>query len=117
MSGMVPGGSISRPYTISNNGGPSFTYALSVSCTSGCAGGAGVLWTDATNGLQLTVSRGASVIYSGAISAASNVAMGVTLGPGQSDSLTLKVSLPASASNAYAGLTTVVSFNWTATSS
>jgi hypothetical protein len=114
LSGMVPGNGISRPLAITNNGGPSFTYTLSTTCTAGCSGASGILWTDATNGLQLTVSRGATVIYSGPISVA-NQSMGLTLGPGQTDNITIQVRLPATASNAFASLTTVVTFNWTAT--
>jgi hypothetical protein len=114
LSGMIPGDSISRPLSVSNNGGPRFGYSLSTSCTSGCSGAAGLLWTDSTNGLQLTVKRGSAVVYAGPIQV-TNKDMGVTLGPSQSDNVTIQVSLPAAASNAYANLATVVTFTWTAT--
>jgi hypothetical protein len=115
-AGLAPGNTVSRNLNITNNGGLNFTYTLATSCTSGCSGQTGLLWTDATNGLQLVVKRGSAVIYSGPISVSSQD-MGVTLGAGQSDTVTLEVSLPATVNNAYANLTTVVTFTWTATQS
>jgi hypothetical protein len=114
LSGMVPGDSISRPLATTNTGTLNFKYTLTTTCTSGCSGPSGVLWTDAANGLQLTLKRGASVIYSGPINVA-NQDMGVVLNAGQSDNITVQVSLPTSATNAFANLTTVVRFDWTAT--
>ncbi len=111
VSGMIAGDSFSQSSTVTNSGTGAFTYKLSTSCTAGC----GALWTDATNGLQLAISRGGSTIYSGPVQV-SNQSMGVVLNPGQTDTLSLVVSLPSGAGNSFSTLSTTVSLIWTATS-
>jgi hypothetical protein len=106
---MVPGDSVSRPYTVVNSGSLPFTYALTTSCADPC----GPLWNDAADGLKLTVARGNAMIYRGPMDVA-NTPMGVTLTPGQSDQLAFTVALPASAGNVMAALSATITFSFTA---
>jgi hypothetical protein len=108
---MIAGDSMTKPVTITNTGALGFTYTLTTSCTAGCAG---PLWTNAGNGLQLTVKRGGATIYAGPIQV-TNLAMGVIVAPAQVDSTSLMVNLPATAGNAFTNQSSTVVFTWTAT--
>ena len=109
---MVPGDSVSRPYTVVNSGSLSFTYAL----TTSCAGACGLLWTDATSGLQLMIQRGRTTIYRGPMQVA-NRAIGGPLTPGQSDRVTFTAALPAQAGNIMAAQSAAITFTLIATQS
>lgn len=113
LGGMIPGDNLTRTITMTNNGGSSLTYVLNVSCTAGCSGPAGLLWTDGANGLQLTVARGSATLYSGAVQA-TNVDMQIRLAPTQSDPITLIIRLPTTAGNQFAGLSSTIQLTWTA---
>src|SRR6266567_1200023 len=62
ISNMVPGDTANRTVVISNTGNVGFTYVGSISASASTA-----LWTDTTNGLQVTVKRGATTLFSGAL--------------------------------------------------
>ena len=95
-----------RTVNIQNNGSREFRYYLNTS------GGSGLLWTDTTNGLQLSVSRNGVVVYSGPLSMADQQ-LG-QLARGGQDTLVIGVTLPSTADNRYQGLTTTMSYNFTA---
>src|SRR5438477_5335437 len=60
ISNLVPGDTANRTVVISNTGNVGFTYVGSISASASTA-----LWTDTTNGLQVTVKRGATTLYTG----------------------------------------------------
>jgi len=109
ISNMVPGDTAPRTVVITNSGNVGFTYTGSISATAATA-----LWTDTTNGLQVTVKRGATTIYSGALSALSLPASG-TIAPAATDTLSFTFSLPVGAGNTFQTLTQDFTITYTAT--
>lgn len=98
---MVPGDSITRTVEVQNSGTADFTYTITASDENAPSN---ALWTDLTNGLQITAADGSTQLYSGPISQLTQVSTGVTLGPGAAQTLTFTVSLPTSADNSLQGL-------------
>jgi len=109
LSNMVPGDSASRTVTITNSGSVGFTYT-GVSST----GASTLLWSDTTNGLQVTVTRGATTLYTGALSGLT-LAASPTVAASGTDTLTFLFSLPTSAGNTFQGLTQTFTITYTAT--
>ena len=109
LANMVPGDSASRTVTITNSGSVGFTYTTAIS-----TGASTLLWSDTTNGLQVTVTRGASTLYTGALSGLT-IGASPTLAAAGTDTLTFVFSLPTSAGNTFQGLTQVFTIAYTAT--
>lgn len=109
ITNLVPGDTASRTVTITNTGNAGFTYAASISATAATA-----LWTDTTNGLQVTVKRGATVLYTGALKNLALPASG-TIAPAGTDTLTFDFSFPTTAGNTFQGLTQDFTITYTAT--
>ena len=109
ISSMVPGDSATRTVTITNTGTASFTYTASVSATAST-----LLWTDTTNGVQVTVSRGSTTVYSGALK---NLALSAssTIAAGGTDTLTYVFTFPTTAGNTFQGLSQDFTITYTAT--
>jgi hypothetical protein len=103
---MGAGDSVVRTLSVQNNGARTFRYYLNTS------GGAGPLWTDPTNGLQMVITRNGTEVYRGSLSMPDQL-LG-ELARGGQDSLVLTVSLPATAGNTFQGLSTTIAFNFTA---
>lgn len=100
LTDLLPGDSIDRTITVQNIGSLAIRYTVSATQTVST-----VLWTDATDGLQLTVGTiGGTVLYAGPLSAAGFVVGPTTLAPGASETLRYTFAFPASASNAFQGL-------------
>src|SRR5882672_1675823 len=87
-----------------------FTYSFSASQANNT-----LLWSDATNGLQVTASRGATTLYSGALKNMLGVAVTATVAAGGTDVLTYVFSLPTSAGNTFQTLTQDLTITYTAT--
>src|SRR5438445_4725120 len=62
ISQMVPGDTAARTVVITNSGNVGFTYTTAISATANT-----LLWSDTTNGLQVTVTRGVTTLYTGAL--------------------------------------------------
>jgi hypothetical protein len=109
LSNMVPGDTATRTVVLTNTGNVGFTYTASATPLS-----ATVLWTDLTNGLQVSVKRGINVLYTGALK---NLAIPAspTLAPAATDTLTFDFSLPTAADNSFQGLTQTFTVTYTAT--
>ena len=109
ISDLVPGDTANRTVTITNSGNVGFTYVGAISATAATA-----LWTDVTNGLQVTVKRGAAVLYTGALKNMALAASG-TIAAAGTDTLTFDFSLPATADNTFQTLTQDFTITYTAT--
>lgn len=109
ITNLVPGDTASRTVTITNTGNAGFTYTGAISATASTA-----LWTDLTNGLQVTVLRGATTLYTGALKNMSLPASG-TIAAGATDTLTFNFSFPSTAGNTMQGLTQDFTITYTAT--
>jgi spore coat-associated protein N len=110
ITNMLPGDSAERTITVDNNGNADFTYRIQNSGTET------ILWTDTTNGLQLTIKEGTTIYYDGSISELnSNTAAEFLLPVGTSDTLTFIVSLPTSADNSFQGISEMITFTFDAT--
>lgn len=109
VTNLVPGDTMNRTVTITNTGNAGFTYTGAISATANTA-----LWTDLTNGLQVTVKRGATVLYSGALQSMALAASG-TIAAGATDTLTYDFAFPSSGTNAMQGLTQDFTITYTAT--
>ena len=109
LTNMVPGDTANRTVVITNSGNVGFTYTGAVSATASTA-----LWTDATNGLQVTVKRGATVVYTGALKNLA-LAASATVAAGATDTLTFDFSLPTSAGNTFQTLSQDFTITYTAT--
>jgi len=97
LNDLVPGDTIARTITVQNTGTLAFRYTVSATQTANTA-----LWTDPTNGLQLTVAdSGGLVLYSGPLSGLGFLAGPATLAPGDTELLRYTFALPASASDAF----------------
>jgi hypothetical protein len=100
LADLIPGDSLDRTITVKNAGGLDFKYTVSATQTTSTP-----LWTDTTNGLQLTVRTTlGAVLYSGPLSGLGFLAGPTVLTPGSTETLTYTVAFPASAPNAFQGL-------------
>jgi hypothetical protein len=109
VTNLVPGDTMNRTVTITNTGNASFTYTAAISAAASTA-----LWTDTTNGLQVTVKRGATTLYTGALKNMSLAASG-TIAAGATDTLTYDFSFPSTAGNTMQNLTQDMTITYTAT--
>ncbi|HET7700293.1 MAG TPA: TasA family protein [Candidatus Limnocylindria bacterium] len=109
VTNLVPGDTASRTVTITNTGNAGFTYVGSISAVANTA-----LWSDVTNGLQVTVKRGATTLYTGALKDMSIPASG-TIAAGATDTLTYDFSFPTTAGNTFQSLTQDFTITYTAT--
>jgi hypothetical protein len=109
LSNMVPGDTANRTVVISNTGNVGFTYTASISAVANT-----LLWSDTTNGVQVTVKRGATTLYTGALK---NMALAAspTIAAGGTDTLTFDFSLPTSAGNTFQALTQDFTITYTST--
>ena len=103
---MKAGESVTRTVNIQNNGSRTFRYYLNTT------GGTGILWSDTANGLQMTVKKNGANVYVGPLEMSDQL-IG-QLARGGQDTLQITVSLPSSSGNAFQGLSTTVSYNFTA---
>lgn len=100
LTDLVPGDSMDRTITLQNTGSLAFRYTLSAVHTASTP-----LWTDATDGLRLTVRTTVGIIlYTGPLSGVGFVAGPTTLAPGTSETLRYTFAFPASAPNGFQGL-------------
>ena len=110
LADLVPGDSIARTITVKNGGSLAFRYTVSATQTASTP-----LWTDTTDGLQLTVrTSGGGVLYSGPLSGLGSLAGPTVLAPGASETLRYAFDFPANASNAFQGLVQDLSLVFTA---
>lgn len=109
ISNMVPGDTANRTVVITNTGNVGFTYTGAASVTASTP-----LWLDAVNGLQVSLKRGLTVLYSGALR---NLALPAspTIAPAATDTLTFDFSLPTTADNTFQGLSQTFTITYTAT--
>lgn len=107
---MVPGDTAARTVTISNTGNVGFTYTGVASATANT-----LLWSDTTNGLQVTVKRGATTLYSGALKNLAIPASPTIAASTGTDTLSFDFSLPLSAGNTLQTLTQDFTITYTAT--
>jgi hypothetical protein len=109
LSNMVPGDTANRTVTITNTGNVGFTYTASISAVANT-----LLWSDLTNGIQVTVHRGATQLYTGALK---NLALAAspTVGAGGTDVLTFDFSLPVGAGNTFQTLSQDFTITYTST--
>ncbi len=111
LADLVPGDTIARTITVKNTGALGFRYTVSATQTANTA-----LWTDSTNGLQLTVADGGGlVLYSGPLSGLGFLAGPGTLAPGGTELLRYTFAFPASASDAFQRLIQDLTLVFTAT--
>jgi camelysin-like metallo-endopeptidase len=109
VTNLVPGDTANRTVVISNTGNAPFTYTAAISAVASTA-----LWTDATNGLQVTVKRGVTVLYTGALKNMALSASG-TIAASTTDTLTYDFSFPSTGTNAMQNLTQDFTITYTAT--
>ena len=109
ISNLLPGDTAARSVTITNSGNTGFTYTTAISATANT-----LLWSDTTNGLQVTVKRGATTLYTGALKNLSLPASG-TIAAGGTDTLTFNFSFPSSAGNTFQSLSQDFTITYTAT--
>jgi spore coat-associated protein N len=109
ISNMVPGDTAARTVILTNTGNVGFTYTTAISATAST-----LLWTDTTNGLQVTVTRGATTLYTGALK---NLVIGAspTVAASGTDTLSFAFSLPSTAGNTFQTLTQDFTITYTAT--
>jgi hypothetical protein len=107
---LVPGDTIARTVTLTNTGDIGFTYVFAASQADNTP-----LWTDAVNGLQVTASRGATVLYTGALKNMGSVAVPAAVASGGTDTVSYLFTLPATAGNAFQQLTQDLTITYTAT--
>ena len=111
LADLVPGDTIARTITVKNTGALGFRYTVAATQTANTA-----LWTDPTNGLQLTVAdSGGLVLYSGPLSGLGFLAGPGTLAPGDTELLRYTFAFPASASDAFQRLVQDLTLVFTAT--
>jgi len=109
ISNMVPGDTAARTVVISNTGNVGFTYTGAISASANT-----VLWSDATNGLQVLVKRGATTLYNGALKNMS-LAASPTVAASGTDTLSFTFSLPTTADNTFQNLTQDFTITYAAT--
>ena len=109
ITNLVPGDTVTRTVTITNNGTAGFTYTASALNANNSA-----LWTDTVKGLQVEAKRGATSLYSGALKSLT-IPASSTIAPSATDTLTFVFSLPSTADNSFQGLTQTFTITYTAT--
>lgn len=109
VTNLVPGDTMNRTVIITNTGNAGFTYVASASAVANT-----LLWSDTTNGLQVTVKRGVTVLYTGALKNLSLPASG-TIAAAGTDTLTYDFTFPASAGNTFQTLAQDFTITYTAT--
>ncbi|ANB60512.1 TasA family protein [Anoxybacteroides amylolyticum] len=106
VSNLIPGDVIQRTVTVKNDGTVPFTYSIQGSATNNT-----LLWTDKTNGLQLTIVKDATTYFTGPISNINtNPNPELLLAPGASDQLQFTITFPVTANNAFQNLTETITF-------
>lgn len=110
ITNMVPGDTATRTVTITNTGNASFTYNFVASQTNNT-----LLWSDAVNGLQVSVSKGATNLYTGALKNMGTLTTGTTVAALGTETITYVFSLPTSAGNTFQTLTQDLTITYTAT--
>src|SRR5260221_1119388 len=110
LANLVPGDTANRTVTITNTGNVGMTYTAAISASANT-----LLWSDTTNGIQVTVKRGATVLYGPA--ALKNLALAAsgTIAASGTDTLTFDFSLPSTAGNTFQNLTQDFTITYTAT--
>ena len=73
-----------------------------------------LLWSDTTNGIQVTVKRGATTLFTGALKNMALAASG-TIAASGTDTLTFDCNLPVGAGNTFQTLTQDFTITYTAT--
>jgi spore coat-associated protein N len=109
VTNLVPGDTMNRTVVITNSGNVGFTYTASISATANT-----LLWSDTTNGLQVTVLRGATTLYTGPIKNMALAASG-TIAASGTDTLTYNFSFPSTAGNTFQSLNQDFTITYTAT--
>jgi hypothetical protein len=109
LSNLVPGDTANRTVTITNTGNVGMTYTAASSATANT-----LLWSDTTNGIQVSVKRGATVLYTGALKNLAVPASG-TIASSGTDTLTFDFSLPVAAGNTFQNLSQDFTITYTAT--
>jgi hypothetical protein len=108
---LIPGDTITRAITLKNTGTLGFKYTVSATRTAST-----LLWTDSTNGLQLTVATGTgTVLYGGPLSALGALAGPSTLNPLDTELLRYTFAFPAGSPNTFQGLVQDLTLVFTAT--
>jgi spore coat-associated protein N len=113
LTNMIPGDTANRTVVIQNTGTGTvgFTYTGAISATAST-----LLWSDATNGLQVTVTRSGVVtpLYTGTLK---NMVLAAspTIAVGGTDTLSFTFSLPTTADNTFQTLTQDFTITYTAT--
>lgn len=107
---LIPGDTVARTVTLTNTGDVGFTYAFLASQT-----GNTPLWTDALNGLQVTASRGATVLYTGALKSMGTVTVATPVAAGATDAVSYVFTLPTTAGNTFQSLAQDLTITYTAT--
>ena len=109
VTSLVPGDTMNRTVVITNSGNVNFTYSAAISATANT-----LLWSDLTNGLQVTVKRGVTVLYTGALKNLALAASG-TIAPAGTDTLTYDFTFPTAAGNTFQSLNQDFTVTYTAT--
>ena len=109
VTNLVPGDTMNRTVVITNSGNASFTYTAAISAVANT-----LLWSDTTNGLQVTVLRGATTLYTGPLKNMSLAASG-TIAAAGTDTLTYNFSFPSTAGNTFQNLSQDFTITYTAT--
>ena len=108
---LVPGDLIDRTITLKNTGTLGFRYTVSASQTAST-----LLWTDTTQGLQLSVATtGGLVLYAGPLSGIGSLTGPTMLASGASETLRYTFTFPASAPDSFQGLIQDLTLVFTAT--
>ena len=110
IANMVPGDTANRTVVITNSGNVGFTYTTAISATANT-----LLWSDTTNGLQVTVKRGATVLYGPGALKNLTIAASPTIAAAGFDTLTFDFSLPVGAGNTFQTLVQDFTITYSAT--
>ena len=109
LANLVPGDTANRTVTITNTGTVGMTYTAAISAVANT-----LLWSDTTNGIQVTVKRGATTVYTGPLKNLALAASG-TIAAAGTDTLTFDFNLPVAAGNTFQNLTQDFTITYTAT--
>ena len=109
ITNLVPGDTMNRTVVITNSGNVGFTYVASISAVANT-----LMWSDTTNGLQVTVKRGATTLYTGPLKNMALAASG-TIAAGGTDTLTYDFTFPSGAGNTFQNLSQDFTITYTAT--
>ena len=109
LANLVPGDTANRTVTITNTGNVGMTYTGAISAVANT-----LLWSDTTNGIQVTVKRGATTLFTGPLKNLSLSASG-TIAAAGTDTLTFDFTLPVGAGNTFQSLTQDFTITYTAT--